>query len=437
VGLFGLQAMAHSANATPAAVLEVMVRMPQETVTRAKPDALGCPHQHGLAFMQTVNTRRVAQPGGPMRPVSIVERFLPAIALLALVVACDKHASGTPTSPSTPTTGLPTVSSLEINGPASMAPGQSAQFTAIAHLSNSVSTEPTTVRWISSPSDFLRVDQSGYATAGPINGGAAVTADITVAGTSGGVLRASKSVIVLPDGTFRMVGLVTDAEFSSAPVAGALVEVTPGSLSATTDSDGFYRIYGVPPNAEVRVTANGYQPLVQALGLTSHARQDFGLTLSGARLNLSGTYTLAIDVDDGCPGSTPLAPDLQHRRYDAVLTQSGLTLDVMLTEPRFRLTGGRGNRFRGRVDGSGASFSLGYYDPGDWGLDPTYPDVAERLPNGTFLIVSGTAVTTGSAAGLSGTLDLGGLSNFDSRYPEGAFELGSCGGKHRFTLTPR
>ena len=370
-------------------------------------------------------------------PGGLTRRLVAAIALLTLFVACNKDASETaiPTAPTTPTGGPSvTVSSLEVSGPAQMAPGQSAQFTVIARMSDSTSMEPTGVKWIASPPSFLQVDQSGRATAGPGIGGAAVTAEIAVAGVVGGVVRASKGVNVLPDGTFVLVGTVSDAEFFPAPLEGAKVELMPGSLTATTNADGFYRIFGVPLGAEARISKPGYETVVHALGLTSHGRLDFALTLSGPRLNLSGSYTLAVDAADGC---SALPADLQHRRYDATLTQSGLTLNVALTEPRFQLTQGRGNHFSGRVDGPDVTFKLGYFDLGwDWGIEPTYPDVAERLSNGTFLVVDGTAVGTASADSIVGTLT-GRLTNVDSRYPTVQFELGSCSGKHRFELTRR
>ena len=123
-------------------------------------------------------------------------------------------------------------------------------------------------------------------------------------------------------------------------------------------------------------------------------------------------------------------------RYGATLTQKGLTLEVWLTEPRFSVNLGRGNHFSGHVDPAGATFTLGpYAEPWDWGVKPTYPDVSELLLNGTYLVASGTAVTIGSAAGLSGVLD-GYLEKFDSRFPDAAFSLGLCS-RPRFTLTPR
>ena len=142
-------------------------------------------------------------------------------------------------------------------------------------------------------------------------------------------------------------------------------------------------------------------------------------------------------MDSAAGGCSALPADLRQRRYDATVTQNALTLDVALTEPRFQLTQGRGNRFSGRVDGPDVTFTLGYFDLGwDWGVAPSYPDVAERLPNGTFLVVSGTFVGTASADRIAGTLN-GRLTNLDARYPTEQFELGSCSGKHPFALTRR
>jgi hypothetical protein len=64
-----------------------------------------------------------------------------------------------------------------------------------------------------------------------------------------------------------------------------------------------------------------------------------------------------------------------------------------------------------------------------------YPDVVERLSDGTILLVAGSVRTTGTAAGLFGQLD-GELSHY-SAFPNGAL-LGTCVSKlHRFALTPR
>ncbi|HJZ45912.1 MAG TPA: putative glycoside hydrolase [Roseiflexaceae bacterium] len=60
-----------------------------------------------------------------------------------------------------------------------------------------------------------------------------------------------------------LAGVVTD-RFSNQPVAGATVKVG-DKLSTTTGADGKYRLTGVPPNATVEISADGYAALTQPL----------------------------------------------------------------------------------------------------------------------------------------------------------------------------
>jgi len=369
-----------------------------------------------------------------MRITSFGGRSLAAIALVALVVACDKDlpTSPEPTNPVLPTSpGAPTDVSVEISGPARMVLGESAQFSVTVRLPDSTISTPTKVKWVASPQTFLQVDPSGLATAGSVSGGAAIT---VVVNSSNYAKQVSKAVVVVPAGTFFLTGLVSDAEFPSSRIVGARVEVTPGPPVETTDVDGRYRVYGVPPNSTVTVTADGYEPLTQSLAIGGNTSRNFLLRLTDQHLSLSGNYTLAIDVTDGC---SALSADLLHRRYDATLTQKGLTVDVLLTEPRYSINLGRGNRFSGHVDGeAGVTFTLGGYGaPWDWGVPPIYPDFAEQLQGGTYLVPAGTAVMTGSRAGLSGVL-AGDLEKYNSSFPADGLSLGLCS-RPRFTLTPR
>jgi hypothetical protein len=213
-------------------------------------------------------------------------------------------------------------------------------------------------------------------------------------------------------------------------VPNALIEVTPGSLTTTTGSDGSYSLYGVAPDAEFRITAYGYAPYKQQPGFAGpgpHLRQDFRLVSSVSPPSLAGNFTLAIDVIDACPSDKPLPTSLRHRAYDAVVTQSGLTLQVFLPQPRFSIDAGNGNRFGGRVNDSGATFELG-----------PATVIVERLPDGTLLFIGGSAVTTGSASSLTGTLD-GYIENRDQRsfWDADTVWFGGCSGRLAFRLTPR
>jgi hypothetical protein len=289
------------------------------------------------------------------------------------------------------------------------------------------------------------VDASGLVTAGQATGEGTISVEVTSSG-SGGATHSSKEVLVLPDGTYRMVGQVTENEVPRTPVVGARVEATSGSpVVATTDYDGRYRLYGVPGTADIRVSRDGYQPHVQRVQLAEHVTLNFQLALSGMRLDLAGPYMLTIDVACGST-STPVAADLRRLSYAASLTQNGPTLEVVLTESsRFRVNSARrGDRFSGRADAAGATFNLGdaffpYYLPY---APSTYPNVVERLSDGTFLAVDGTVLTTGSAAGLSGLLT-GGVSRYSSQFPsvppgQSGCCLGFCySATHRFILSRR
>jgi hypothetical protein len=344
------------------------------------------------------------------------------------MVTCGNPESRFPAAPSaTP------LSSVEISGPGSVAPGASVQFSAIAHLSDGTTKIPTTnVAWQSSNSAlmWMSVDGVGHGVFG--------LGEVTLSAAVSGV-RASREVVIVPDGTYRLVGRVTDGEFPSAGVAGAQVQALSGSASitTTTDTSGNYRLYGMRVDSEVHVTRDGYQPLVQTIHLTGHATQNFQLTpIGGPRLNLAGSYTLTIDAAPGCSGPDALPDDLQHRSYQATVTQNAVNLRVDLTEPRFRLNNGLGNYFTGSAEVGGATFTLADYIDYYYFNFRQYPSIAEQLSDGTVLVVAGSVATKGTAAGLSGQLS-GSLTHYRTLLPFG-FYLGQCySTAHQFRLTPR
>lgn len=361
---------------------------------------------------------------------SFTARSLPLIAAAGLMASCDDPKSNLPTSP-----GLPHAASVQIDGPASVAPGQTAQFTVMVFESDGttkLATSPT-ARWISSNPSVLSVNAAGLANAGSQQGEAMLTVEVTPG--AGSTLRQStREIVVLPEGTYRVVGRVVDADAPTLGIPNARVEVTSGTpLSVTTGTTGDYRLYGVPADADIQATAAGYHSQVQNVHLSGHTTRNFQLALSGAPLSLSGNYTLTIDVLSGCNALSGLTADLQHRSYHAVLTQNGAALEVVLTEPRFRVNGSRGNRFSGRVLGGGATFTLDYYD---YYYASQYPNVAEQLPDGGALVVAGTTVVDGSTSGLVGSLT-GGLERWGLGFPIGGSYLGGCYGPIQFRLSPR
>jgi hypothetical protein len=186
-----------------------------------------------------------------MRNVMRLGALLAAVAL-GLTAACDNGPGQNPAGP-TPN-ARPFAVGVEIDGPASIPPGQSAQFTAIARLSDGTSLTPTSVRW-TSHNGLLRVDETGLATARQQTGDEILSVEVT---SSAGTTRGSKEILILPDGTYRMVGIVTESGSEATPIGGARVEVTTGApLAAITDWNGRYRLYGVPGIADVRVIREG------------------------------------------------------------------------------------------------------------------------------------------------------------------------------------
>lgn len=349
----------------------------------------------------------------------------------ALIVACSDPVSQLPTTPSPPSVG-----SFEVIGPDSLAPGQSAQFTAAMRLSDgSTKLLDTPVRWTSG-NNLIVVNAAGVATAGQIRGDGRLTANAGLGATG---RQSTKEVVIVPDGTYRVVGVVSEADLPESAVVGAHVRASPGTAFSTTDFAGRYQLYGVPTDATITVTKAGYSTFSQAVHLTGHATQNVKLALPGPRLMLAGPYKLTLDVSGSCGSNRPIDGELRHRSYDAVVTQTGLDITVTLTEPRFLInSAGSGNRFRGRTGANSATFFLAgfnqYYYYGTF----TYPDVAERLPDGNVFVPDGNVTVSGSPAGLSGVLN-GNLLVWDARFPALVTGVQSyCYSTPiQFSLTPR
>jgi hypothetical protein len=364
-----------------------------------------------------------------MQRISFIGSAL-AFALVGLMAACGSDpVSRVPFSPS-----APGVSGLQIIGPASIAPGRSVQYTAQMRMSDGTvksSANALNVRW-RTLSGAIQVDSSsGAVTAGANLGETVLTAELV----STPSVRGTREILILPDGTYRVIGAVREADAPTQPIVGALVQVPGTSISATTDFNGRYRLYGVPPTAEIRVTANGYVSAAQNVQLTDHATRDFNLALSGPRLSLNGPFMVTIDVTGGCSSNPALASSLHHRTYEATVTTTGPVVSVQLTEPRFRVSGARGNRFTGRADALGVTFTLD--SPYYYYYYLIHPSILEQLSNNTYLVAYGTAVTSPTSSGLSGPITGGEVVNFDSNFPGfNTRTLGRCSSA-RLSLTRR
>ena len=306
---------------------------------------------------------------------------------------------------------------VEINGPASIAPGQTASFSVIEYLSNGTSRALSTATWSSSNPSLVQITSSGVATAQPRTGETTISVKTT--------RTAGKDVLVLPAGTFRLVGTVTDAEQTSVTIPDAQVEVMGGGPTVTTNAVGGFRLYGVPADAGIRVTRDGYRPVEEHVQLTSHATRNFRMAVDSTARNLAGHYTLVVEAGTNC-GSPALANDLRRRSYDAIIVQDGAKLEVRLTEPRFVSSEFfPGDRFSGAVTPAGANFTV------NWDYYSATTELSERLPDGSMLLISGGATTTRTSSGLTGV-----FSGYVAHVSAGSVFIGGCPAS-RLSLTPR
>lgn len=343
-----------------------------------------------------------------------------ALALAGLLGACDDG----PTEPS-PQNVPVTTTRLEITGPNTIAPGESAQFSATAYQSDGSTRDVTNeAEWRSGNHWALTISATGLAT-GRDRGEASIGAGFA------GRTAWKNDVVVVPADTYRLVGTVTDA---SLPVPGARVEVTAGigqGLLALTNSVG-YRLYGVSGDIEVRVTREGYQEQRKNLQVTTHQKLDFDLALSRPRDEVAGTYTLTVTAAAECRSELP--EEARIRTYTAVVEQDGPRLTVSLEGSTFATGYGRTfNSFHGTVEPNRVTFLLNGYYAHDFYL--YLPDVVEQLAAPTLFSVSGSVVTTVSPAGLAGSLD-GVIETLEDLSPGKFQRIASCRSSgHQFVFS--
>jgi hypothetical protein len=251
---------------------------------------------------------------------------------------------------------------------------------------------------------------------------------------------ATKEVLVLPNGTFRVVGVVSEAGQPASRLPAARVEVrtepdatAPVVTFATTGGDGRYRLYGVPPDAYLRVSKAGYHDTTEHRQFTNNAILDLALKWGSDPPSLAGEYVMTVQAVQ-CP-FRPLPQDLQVRRYGATIQQAGTALTVTVRDARFLThSNGESNRFTGIVTPSGASFQIeGFYDFYYYPQYSPTPALAEVLGDGTLLVVNGRTSATGTSGTLSGVLS-GGMNHYEGTLPGSVRWLDGCPGP-RLTLT--
>jgi hypothetical protein len=322
-----------------------------------------------------------------------------ATILVAIGVASCDSRERTAVQPSTgPTTvtPVPSLARVDLIAPGSIAPGESVQLTANAVKSdNSVENVSGQAEWISSDPRVVEISSTGVAKG--ITGGEAVIS-VSYKGRS-----SSTRTFVLPAGTYRLSGTVTD---SGLVVVGATVAVIGGvgeGLSTITDGNGTYALYGVRDRVRLHAKVDGYFNRIEEIDVTDHRTFNFEMIPDHQRPDLPGRYTLTI-ARTACLSWAGAPPE--SRSYEATVAQDGPRLTVTLSGADFIVTGGRGNSFTGVLDGSNrVTFTIGdplyYYQYYDFG----HYDLVERISNTSSLLISGKVTAGLSSRGMSGTLN--------------------------------
>jgi hypothetical protein len=345
-----------------------------------------------------------------------------AAALVLLVAACENNGTGPSPVPAGPGVRQPSVVRLEIVGPGSIPPDGSEQFRVVGYWSDGSQRNVTNeAAWSSEDRSIVSVLATGLA-----SGLKRGETDIHAAFAE---IFATKRVFVLPPGTFRVSGMVLDANVE---VTGARVEVAAGSSAglSTISEAGNYALYGVAGPTEIRASKEGFSPRVERVDVSNHRSLNIYLALERPPWDPSGTYTLTIAAAPECRSVLP--EDARVRNYRVVLKLSTVNaryVAVSFEEPR--LADSNWSFWTGRIGDTSVLFEANEY----YGAA-----LIEQLSESRFFFLSvGTYASTMRAevsplpVGLEGTFH-GTLAVGVSRlFYESTARCAS--GNHRFTFS--
>jgi hypothetical protein len=312
------------------------------------------------------------------------------IALAAMAVALTfASCSKSPTSPSSGLSGrLLGRAGFQVVAPETIAPGETAALIAnIVRPDGSLGDVSGQVEWqvqsFPSGSDVLALTGPGRVT-GRERGRSVITARMRG-------LTADATVFVLPKGTFRLTGKVTDGGIPLGNVAVTVIGGVGEGLATRTDATGEYELYGVAGVGHIRISKDGYQDRAQQIQVTAHSSLMLELTRSESAIGYAGIYTLVVSGRDCTAGF----PDSARRRaYTAHVEQTGNDLWVSLSGSDLR----RGS-FVGAVAPTGEiTFTVRPHI--DWWEDWQY-DIIERWSNQSELFIYGNIKARRSSAGIS------------------------------------
>jgi hypothetical protein len=209
--------------------------------------------------------------------------------------------------------------------------------------------------------------------------------------------RATADVVVLAPGTYTLRGVVREEGSPTRVIPDAHVEARLSDRSVLEADGGTYLFYGVAGEVRLRVSGEGYQTVTRTFVVSDHMGYDVWLPLLKPRLQISGTYTMTIRVEDHCgvglgEGLLPESA-ARVRAYRADIQQTGPHLEVRLDAPALREQY-RKVPFGGTVAPEAVTFNFGWIE---------FPYLVEDLPEFGVLVIDGDAAATGDSNRLSGT----------------------------------
>jgi hypothetical protein len=241
---------------------------------------------------------------------------------------------------------------ISINGPQEIAPGTTAQFTVNGTYSDgSTKDVSASASWNTFPTNILRSAGGGRVEA--LAGGDAqifVNFDRRFVSTR---------VLVIPPGTFKVSGRVTDSSGGIENVEVRVLSGTGAGLAAKTDFGGNYALYGVAGDVRLSASAPGYVAQEIAATITSHTSRNFALTTTSTSVDVSGQWTTTFRTSSAC--SNDWSPTLRQREVTAAITKQGTRLTIRFLGPTVLTNFGSGTA-QGRIAGTAFSMTLLFDD---------------------------------------------------------------------------
>jgi hypothetical protein len=325
----------------------------------------------------------------------IVARAVAFVIAVTAISGCDRSPAGPSPGGGAPPS-VPIVNGLRIDGPTTVAPGESPRYAAIAEYSDGSSKDVTaTASWFPDATSFP-IHFTGPGIAAPAQRGEANIG----ANASGKIARLN--VLVLEPGTFKLSGPVSEAGVGA--LFGATVEVLSGigqGLHATSDSNG-YALYGVSGPVRLRASADGFAPLVHDVVVTDNgATESFVLTPTDATSDVSGVWTMTVSPSPACRAGLP---DIARgRTYQVEFIQHATRLQVKISSPTLQLL--NPDEHSGTILGSRVRIQfVGDTDYGEWSTPDLYDHLSATETFGFDGSVDGTVTGSEIRATMNGDL---------------------------------